>query len=197
MKNVFFLPRKYNLNLLYLLLFVFLSAGFIGDGIPTAADKVETLEIGAKAPDFRLEGIDDAFYTLDSFASSKLLLVVFTCNHCPTAQAYEDRLIELQDEYGPKGVALVAISPNDPTSVRLDEMGYTDLNDSLEEMKISALRTRDLIFLICMTGIHRKLQRPMEPSPRPMLIFLMGIECSGMLGASTTMKKSGMQRSTM
>lgn len=102
-----------------------------------AADpRVETLAIGAAAPDFNLQGTDDKFYSLADFASSELLMIVFTCNHCPTAQAYEDRLIDLTNEYGPKGVAVVAVSPNDPSAVRLDELGYTDLNDSLEEMKI-------------------------------------------------------------
>ena len=67
-----------------------------------------------------------------------MLVVVFTCNHCPTAQYYEERIKQIAADYGPKGVALVAISPNDPQSVRPDEMGYTDLGDSLEEMKIRA-----------------------------------------------------------
>lgn len=65
-------------------------------------------------------------------------MMVFTCNHCPTAQAYEDRIIQLTKDYAAKGVAVVAISPNDPLSVRLDELGYTDLSDSFEEMKIRA-----------------------------------------------------------
>ncbi len=101
-------------------------------------DDYETLKVGAKAPDFNLPGIDDEMYSLADFASSELLMIVFTCNHCPTAQAYEDRLIKMTSEYGPKGVAVVAISPNDPEAVRLDELGYTDLNDTLEEMKLRA-----------------------------------------------------------
>ncbi len=110
---------------------------FMGAHVAFAED-VETLKVGAQAPAFNLEGIDNEFYTLDSFASSEILMIVFTCNHCPTAQAYEDRLIALTEEYGPKGVAVVAISPNDPSAVRLDELGYTDLNDTLEEMQIRA-----------------------------------------------------------
>ncbi len=103
-----------------------------------ATDEIETLEIGAEAPDFYLEGTDNKFYSLKDFADSQLLMVVFTCNHCPTAQAYEDRLIALTDTYGPRGVAVVAISPNDPSAVRLDELGYTDVNDSLEDMQVRA-----------------------------------------------------------
>src|SRR5262249_14944264 len=58
--------------------------------------------------------------------------------HCPTAQAYEDRILNLHADYKDKGVALVAISPNDPLAVRLDELGYTDLSDSIDEMKLRA-----------------------------------------------------------
>jgi thiol-disulfide isomerase/thioredoxin len=62
-------------------------------------------------------------------------VIIFTCNHCPTAQAYEDRIIQLTNDYKNKGVQVVAIMPNDPQAVRLDELGYTDLSDSFEEMK--------------------------------------------------------------
>ena len=96
----------------------------------------QTLNIGDSAPDFELPGVDDRKYSLSSFADSRLLMLIFTCNHCPTAQAYEERIKQIHAEYEPKGVALVAISPNDPLAVRLDELGYTDLSDSLEDMKI-------------------------------------------------------------
>lgn len=98
----------------------------------------KTLEIGQPAPDFALPGIDGKTYRLADFADAKVLMVIFTCNHCPTAQAYEERIIKMHEEYGPKGVALVAISSNDPLAVRLDELGYTDLGDSLEDMKVRA-----------------------------------------------------------
>jgi peroxiredoxin len=99
---------------------------------------LKTLEIGQAAPDFSLPGVDGKTYTLKNFADAKYLLVVFTCNHCPTAQAYEERISKLQADYKGKGVALVAISPNDPEALRLDELGYTDLSDSFEEMKLRA-----------------------------------------------------------
>jgi thiol-disulfide isomerase/thioredoxin len=67
-----------------------------------------------------------------------LLLVIFTCNHCPTAQAYEDRIIKLHADYKDRGVALVAISPNDDRALRLDELGYTDVGDSLADMQVRA-----------------------------------------------------------
>ncbi len=120
-------------------LVAFVLAGLLATTIASAATpEHKTLEIGQLAPDFKLPGVDGMTYRLDDFAKAKLLVVVFTCNHCPTAQAYEDRLIKLYQDYQDRGVALVAISPNDPQSVRLDEMGYTDLSDSLEEMKLRA-----------------------------------------------------------
>jgi len=103
-----------------------------------APDTFQTLEIGAAAPDFKLPGVDDKTHRLADFAVAKVLAVVFTCNHCPTAQAYEDRLIRLYADYKHKGVALVAISPNDPKAVRLDELGYSDVGDSLADMKVRA-----------------------------------------------------------
>ncbi len=99
---------------------------------------LKTLEVGSKAPDFQLPGVDGETYSLDSFKDAKILVVLFTCNHCPTAQAYEPRVAKFHAAYKDKGVALVAISPNDPLAVRLDELGYTDLNDSFEDMKIRA-----------------------------------------------------------
>jgi len=106
--------------------------------IHAAASDPETLSIGAKAPDFTLPGTDGKNYSLKDFDRYNILIVVFTCNHCPTAQAYEDRIKQLVTDYSSKGVGVVAISPNDPLAIRLDELGYTDLSDSFEEMKIRA-----------------------------------------------------------
>ena len=106
--------------------------------VATAAPEIKTLEIGAKAPNFRLPGVDGKMHRLAEFDKAKVLVIVFTCNHCPTAQAYEDRIKKLAADYKDKGVALVAISPNDPKAVRLDELGYTDMSDSLDEMKMRA-----------------------------------------------------------
>jgi thiol-disulfide isomerase/thioredoxin len=103
-----------------------------------AAKDVRPLEIGAAAPDFALPGVDGKTHRLADFADAKVLVVVFTCNHCPTAQAYETRLIQLEADYRNRGVRLVAISPNDALALRLDEMGYTDVGDSLADMKIRA-----------------------------------------------------------
>jgi peroxiredoxin len=105
-----------------------------------AGEEHKTLEIGSAAPDFKLPGVDGKTYTLSSFKNSKILAIVFTCNHCPTAQAYENRIIQLAKDFGKKGVAVVAVMPNDPHSVQLSELGYTDMADSFEEMKLRAKR---------------------------------------------------------
>ena len=82
----------------------------------TPADDLKTLKIGQPAPPFNLPGTDDQYYSLDSFSDAKLLAVIFTCNHCPTAQAYEERIKKLVMDYEARGVAVVAISPNDEKS---------------------------------------------------------------------------------
>jgi thiol-disulfide isomerase/thioredoxin len=99
----------------------------------------KTLEPGAQAPDFSLMGTDDKIHNLSDFSSSKVLVVVFSCNHCPTAQAYEDRLNDIYSTYTPKGVALVVISPNSSKSLNLWEQGWSDLGDEPEDMKIRAI----------------------------------------------------------
>lgn len=113
------------------LILLFFSAAMLGQ------TDFPTLGIGQSAPDFSLPGVDGKTYTLSDFKSD-ILVVIFTCNHCPTAQTYEDRIIAIVDQYKKKGVDFVAISPNDPQSVRLDELGYTDLGDDFEDMKIRA-----------------------------------------------------------
>jgi len=97
-----------------------------------------TLPLGSPAPDFNLPGVDGRQHALKDFAQAKVLAVIFTCNHCPTAQYYEERLKKMAADYQDKGVAVVAIMPNDPKSVRLDELGWTDLSDSFEEMQLRA-----------------------------------------------------------
>src|SRR5476651_704935 len=81
------------------------------------AAQPKTLEIGAAAPDFSLPGVDGKTYTLADFKDAKFLVIVFTCNHCPTAQAYEDRIKQIAADYKDRGVVVVAIQPNDPASV--------------------------------------------------------------------------------
>ncbi len=100
--------------------------------------EVKTLEIGATAPDFSLVGVDDKTYALKDFAAAKVLAVVFTCNHCPEAYAASARIQETADFYKDKGVAVIAISGNDPLALRADELGYAPHGDSFPEMKLAA-----------------------------------------------------------
>lgn len=101
-------------------------------------DHPPTLAIGSPAPDFSLPGVDGKTHSLHEYDSAKVLVIVFTCVHCPTAQLYEGRIKKLAADYKDKGVTLIAIQPNSPKALRLDEMGYTDLDDSLPDMKIRA-----------------------------------------------------------
>jgi thiol-disulfide isomerase/thioredoxin len=103
-----------------------------------AAEHPPVLAIGAPLPDFKLPGVDGHEYTPADFATAKILVVVFTCNHCPTAQAYEERIKQLVTDYKSRGVAFLAINPNSAAAVRFDEMGYTDLGDTFAEMKVRA-----------------------------------------------------------
>ncbi len=113
-----------------------------------SADAPPILKVGAPAPDFNLPGIDGKMHSLHEYDSAKVLVLVFTCNHCPVAQMYEKRIKQLVTDYSGRGVTVVAINPNDPTAVRYSEMGHTDVNDTLEEMKIrAAYRTFNFMYL--------------------------------------------------
>jgi thiol-disulfide isomerase/thioredoxin len=130
------------------------------------AAEVKTLEIGAKAPEFSLPGVDGKRHRLSDYRRAKVLVIVFTCNHCPTAQAYEERIKALAADYKDKGVALVAISPNDPRAVRLDELGYTDVGDSLADMKVRA-KARGFNFLYLYDGDRQEVSRAYGPVSTP------------------------------
>jgi peroxiredoxin len=67
-----------------------------------SAQEHKTMAIGAAAPDFKLKGVDDKTYTLQSFNKAKVLAVVFMCNHCPTSQAYEERIKKMTTDYAVK-----------------------------------------------------------------------------------------------
>ena len=86
----------------------------------------KTLKIGSKIPYFKLKGVDEQVYSLDTFSDKDVLVVIFSCNHCPYVQAYEDRIKEIQREFGKKGLAVVAVNSNDDSQ-------YPD--DSFENMK--------------------------------------------------------------
>jgi peroxiredoxin len=94
------------------------------------------LALGSPAPDFSLPGVDGQTHSLVDYGRSPVLVVAFTCNHCPIAQMYEQRIQQLETDYRDRGVAVVAIEPNDPKALRIDELDSSDISDSLDEMKI-------------------------------------------------------------
>jgi len=81
------------------------------------------LDIGDKAPDFsNIIGVDDQQHSLSEYKDAKAVVLIFTCNHCPVAQACEQRFIDLQDEYESRGVQLVAINVNNVAGDKLPDM---------------------------------------------------------------------------
>jgi len=133
-----------------------------------AADHPEPLAIGAPAPDFTLQAVDGKTYSLDTFKDSKVLVVIFTAVHCPTAEVYEGRIKKLIADYGTKGVAFVVIQPNSAKALRLDEMGYTDVGDSLDDMKVRA-QHRNFTFPFLYDGDTQEVARKYGPTATPHL----------------------------
>ena len=101
-----------------------------------------TLEIGSPAPAFSLPGTDGKTHSLSDYADRRVLVVVFTCNHCPASVLYERRLQRLYTDYRDKGVAVVAINPDSPATVPVEELAYSDVPDSLEGMRERAAHRR-------------------------------------------------------
>jgi peroxiredoxin len=93
---------------------------------------------GAAAPDFSLPGTDGKQHTLRDYANSRVLAVVFTGNSCPASQLYEARLRALADDYRDRGVTLVAINPNSPAALQPQDLAFTDVGESLDDMKMRA-----------------------------------------------------------
>ncbi len=86
--------------------------------------EVPGLQPGQKAPDFELPGADGKTYRLASFADKPILVVFFTCNHCPYVQAWESRFVEVQRDYASKGVQLVGINSNDDAKYPEDDFDH-------------------------------------------------------------------------
>jgi peroxiredoxin len=134
---------------------------------PTFAEEGPvTLAIGAPAPDFDLPGVDGKRYSLADFQDAEVLVLIFTANHCPTAQAYEDRIRKLHESLHDRGVQIVLVSPNDPLAVRLDEQGYSDLGDTLEDMTIRA-RDKGFTFPFLYDGETQEMSLAYGPKATP------------------------------
>ena len=97
---------------------------------------------GAAAPDFSLPGIDGKQHSLRDYADSRVLAVVFTGNSCPASQLYEARLRALADDYRDRGVTLVAINPNSPGALQPQDLSFSDVGESLDDMKTRAAHRR-------------------------------------------------------
>src|SRR5262245_44992250 len=93
------------------------------------------LAIGAAAPEFSLPGIDGKSHALAESSDSRVLAIVFTGNSCPVSQQYEARIRKLHEDYRSKGVSVVAINPNAPAAMQLADLGYSDVGETLDDMK--------------------------------------------------------------
>src|SRR3954463_11243487 len=116
------------------LLFALLLAGAAAV-IAAQPAGVADLKIGDTAPEFSLPGIDGRTHALAEYKSAKLLLVAFISNHCPDSHASEERIKKLVADLRGQSFQLVAINPNNPDGLRLDELGYSKYNDGFEDMK--------------------------------------------------------------
>ncbi len=88
--------------------------------ILTGSVNSQAYQIGQAAEDFSLKNVDGKMVSLSDYKNAKGYIVVFTCNHCPFAQMYEKRIIELHKKYSKKGYPVIAINPNDPEVVPED-----------------------------------------------------------------------------
>jgi peroxiredoxin len=139
---------------------------FLSLGVASAEEVHPILALGSPAPDFALPGVDGQVHKLSDYASSPVLVVVFTCNHCPIAQMYERRIQQLATDYKNKGVAVVAIQPNDPLAIRIDELDSSDVSDSLPEMKIR-VQYKHLTYPYLYDGDTQQVTRGYGPQATP------------------------------
>ena len=139
---------------------------FLSLGVASAEEVHPILALGSPAPDFALPGVDGQVHKLSDYASSPVLVVVFTCNHCPIAQMYERRIQQLAADYKNKGVAVVAIQPNDPQAIRIDELDSSDVSDSLPEMKIR-VQYKHLTYPYLYDGDTQQVTRAYGPQATP------------------------------
>jgi peroxiredoxin len=124
------------------------------------------LALGSPAPNFELPGVDGALHKLADYSSNPVLVVVFTCNHCPIAQMYERRIAQLAEDYKNRGVAVVAIQPNDPMAIRIDELDSSDISDTLDEMKIRA-QYKHLTYTYLYDGATQSVTEAYGPQATP------------------------------
>lgn len=113
-----------------------LSLAFTTMLFGAAAQVSSGYKIGDKATDFKLKSVDEKYYSMADYKNAKGFIIVFTCNHCPFAVKYQDRINNLARTYKDKGYVLLAINPNDPA---------VQPADSFEKMKERA-KEKDFAF---------------------------------------------------
>jgi peroxiredoxin len=106
----------------------------------TSADKPSKYVVGDQALDFALQNVDGRMISLSTVSEAKGYIVVFTCNHCPYAQLYEQRIINLHKKFAPKGFPVIAINPNSPEVVP---------EDSFEAMQQRAAEKKYPFLYLC------------------------------------------------
>jgi peroxiredoxin len=143
--------------------FAFLALALSGAAF--AAGEPPVLPVGSALPAFSLPGVDGKTYTDKSFKSD-FLVIIFTCAHCPTAQAYQERIKKLVVDYKPKNVQVVAINPNHDAAVRLDELAYSDVADSFADMQVRAKQEK-FNFVWLDDGPKQELSHKMGPVATP------------------------------
>ena len=102
-----------------LILFLIVVSGFAFKTVNSG------YKAGDTATDFKLKNVNGKMVSLANYTAAKGFIVVFTCNHCPVARAYERRIMALDKEFASKGYPVIAISPNDPVAVPTDS--YTNM----------------------------------------------------------------------
>jgi thiol-disulfide isomerase/thioredoxin len=133
-------------------------------------DAPPVLPIGSPAPEFALQGVDGHLHKLSDYARSKVLVVAFLCNHCPESQLYESRIQKLASDYQDKGVALVAIQADHPESISTEQLAYSDVGESLEDMKTRAAY-RHFTFPYLYDGDTQKVARLYGPKVVPQVFI--------------------------
>src|SRR5260370_6534946 len=143
------------------------------------------LTLGSPAPDFALPGVDGKVHTLKDYAAKRVVVVVFTCNHCPIAQMYERRIEQLYEDYGKRSVAIVAIQGNDPKALTIDELDSSYISDTLDDMKIRA-QYKHLAYPYLYDGATQSVTRAYGPQATPHYSSSIRTAASATKAASTT-----------
>lgn len=114
----------------------------------------KTLSIGSPLPSFHLPSVDGKFYSNDSFANKQALIIIFSCNHCPYVQAYENRIISIQKDYAEKGVLVIAINSNDASKYPEDSFDEMKKRAVLKNFNFPYLRDEDQLIARAFDAAH-------------------------------------------